>query len=382
MSGNESDQVVWGTYDVYGGSNNVTSGSPLEVLLPPNNLTNVPLGPPVTILGTLLADLKPFYVPVLSGVGLLGNTLASTVLLRSKQHKHAFVHYLAGTCISDTFFLAGLFIMWMSELGIDLYNSPGGCQFLSFLNSVSSFLSLWFMASYAVDLLIRNLWPLQSKYLCTSMRAKIVILSLVSVAIVVYTNLSLTVGVFYFNGLKRCTYHPMFLNNLKWLDLCDAIFNILLPYIAICVIIGLCLIKSGLDTKKHQSSPSAATIITNIDPAELPDPAPSHCILLIFFVLMRLANELFRLKHIIRTVYYINYRLISVDEYHWQQMAQNIFNINYAWKLLLFIVCLPSFRASLRDLIIELPAKIRESCRTQSARNIPIEEPSREPEMV
>lgn len=334
------------TVAVYINSSTTSMGTRMDYNLS-ETLDNVDKSPPHP-LQNLLMDMKLYYIPTLVTVGCIGNIIASLTLLRTSLRYQAWSHYMAASLASDTLFLSGLILVWLAEVDLDVYNVPGGCQFLSFLNNISAFLSLWFVTSYAVDLSISILWPQRTISLSTPLRAKIVILSLVTVAIAVYTNLSLTFGVFTFLGRKRCSPHPMFLTNLQWLSLFDGIFNILIPYIVIFVVIILTAVIRCHAPRGGHSSPSVVNIIQNTTSTATfkKDSALSHGMVLALFLLVRITNEAFRFKHILRMVGFKEYPL-SKNEFYWQQITQYVFYVSFSWKLLVLFVCLSSFRKSL-----------------------------------
>ena len=157
-----------------------------EVVRPPSSSATE------SIIMILIKDLHLFYSPIIIGLGLLGNTLTWLIFLRSRLRGLSSSHYLAAIVIVNTIYLLSLLIQWLSVYGPDLYNRPVWCQFVRFINSTSSFLSVWYLTAFAVDRYICICWPAEASKMCTLMRARIVIISLMCIGIVVYINMTLS----------------------------------------------------------------------------------------------------------------------------------------------------------------------------------------------
>ena len=304
--------------------------------------------PPSTdVREVVLQVLHVYYMPSLMALGAAGNVAVSAILLGSSLRRNSANHYLAAAGVSDAFFLLGLLLLWLENLGLDLYNRKGWCQLISFVNSVCTFLSLWLIVAFAIDRLIVHVLPKRSAKLCTPFRAKIVILSIVVIAVVVYVNISLTVGVVKYGGLSRCMPLPQFMSHLRWLGLIDGMINLTLPYIVLMVILAIilryaCAISGDVDDP-HTHSYVESTPQDNLlhsRPARL---SVMTVLLLATFLVMRLPSEVFRFLHSIRGVTNKFYP-ISQTEYYWQQFSQKIFETSFALKLFLLLAFHPMFR--------------------------------------
>ena len=188
-------------------------------------------------LRAVLYHMRWYFTPTLVIAGILGNTLSILILLTSQLRYVSATHYLVGTAVVNTLYLVSLGLRWLNLFGIDVYNSAGWCQFISFSNSVCEFLSIWYVVSFTVDRYIRSCWIKQAHDMCTPFRAKSVLLSQLLVAIVVYMNISLTVGVVRLRGRPECAPLSIFYHDLRILDTLDIIINVMIPHSAIMVLI-------------------------------------------------------------------------------------------------------------------------------------------------
>jgi len=67
-----------------------------------------------------------------------------------------------------------------------VYNKPGWCQLFSFATYVTSFLSVWFVVSFSFERYLVIQFPMKRHVLCRPRRAKLVVLSFVGLALLLY----------------------------------------------------------------------------------------------------------------------------------------------------------------------------------------------------
>uniref|UniRef100_A0A8D8ACN0 Type-1 angiotensin II receptor n=1 Tax=Culex pipiens TaxID=7175 RepID=A0A8D8ACN0_CULPI len=127
----------------------------------------------------MVADFLTFYyTPILVIVGSIGNILSALVFFNTKLKKLSSSYYLAALGISDTCFLIGLFVTWLSFFGIHIYTREVFCQLFTFSSGLSSFLSVWYVVAFTFERFIVVLYPLKRQSWCTVRRAKLVIVAL------------------------------------------------------------------------------------------------------------------------------------------------------------------------------------------------------------
>ena len=100
-----------------------------------------------TTLLQLLNTLKLCYTPAMIGVGIVSNLLISVVLNRGTMPRVSVTPYLHALALVDVLFLITLMLFWLQTQGIDLYNKGGGCQTLTYISHVCTFLSVWYFAA-------------------------------------------------------------------------------------------------------------------------------------------------------------------------------------------------------------------------------------------
>lgn len=120
-----------------------------------------------------------YYVPVIVLIGSFGNILSVMVFFKSlKLRKLSSSYYLGALAISDTCFLFGLLMQWLNFIDIDVYNRNHFCQFFTYLSNLACFCSSWFVVGFTVERFIAITYPLKHQHVCTTRRAKIVLMTL------------------------------------------------------------------------------------------------------------------------------------------------------------------------------------------------------------
>ena len=304
--------------------------------------------------------IRLYYMPSLIAVGFVGNILAAVVFLATRLRKNAGNHYLAAVAVSDACFLISLMTLWLNTFGIDLYNRRGWCQLISFVNSSCTFLSLWLVVAFAVDRAIVHVMRARAVKLSTPLRAKVVILSIVIIAIVVYVNISLTVGIVKYGGLRRCAPLPRFMTHLRWLGLIDVIINLIIPYTAIVIII-LLVLRTRCVSESNRSDVYIEAAQTENALRRRPARLSWICVIvLLVFIVLRMPSEIFRLLHTIRGLSNKFYPM-SMHVYYWQQISQQVLYLNSGLKIFIYLLFYPSFRRSLAELRFSLKCRLRAS---------------------
>ncbi|XP_058832589.1 growth hormone secretagogue receptor type 1-like [Topomyia yanbarensis] len=129
--------------------------------------------------GYMIGDFLTFYyTPALVVVGSIGNILSVLVFFNTRLRKLSSSYYLAALGISDTCFLLGLFVTWLSFFQVHIYTREVYCQIFTFSSGLSSFLSVWYVVAFTFERFIVVLYPLKRQSWCTVRRAKLIIVSL------------------------------------------------------------------------------------------------------------------------------------------------------------------------------------------------------------
>ena len=318
----------------------------------------------------VLTALHLYYNPVISTVGLLGNTLCIVVLVDNVLCHLSTTHYLIGIAVADSLVLFYQFHQWLTYYKITFYKLGGWCQFITFVKSSSEFLSLWFFVSYVTDRFIGLYFPAREESMCTPTRAKIVLIALTIVAIVVYLNISIMVGLVPYGQDLFCTTLGMFFDTEQRLEKGHVFVNSFLPMTALVVILAiitwkLCTQRGadrsvGLsmnmrDTQcnyaaRRQSRPANETSIRV-------NQTKPFLTVLIAYLLMNLPYEGLKFVHTVKTIHYKT--SITIEPLLWEQIFLYLKYTNCSVNLLLLVLSYASFRKRART----LPSRLKKLCK-------------------
>ena len=95
----------------------------------------------------IIKILKLFYSPVMIWIGIVSNILICLALKKGKMTRMSVIPFLYALALVDIVFLATLMVVWLQTQGVDLYNKGGGCQTLTYVSYVCTFLSVWYYAA-------------------------------------------------------------------------------------------------------------------------------------------------------------------------------------------------------------------------------------------
>ena len=193
--------------------------------------------------------------PIIISVGLTGNAVGSVSLLRvAGLRSRGMGHLLVAICVSDAIFLASLLPTWLGHgygREYDLFNSDGWCELLSLTTMSSNFLSTWFTVALGVERYIavqhsrrqalnvngrenrENLKPTTRPY-CGRTRTRVAIIALTVLAIVVFVNMVVNIGVVNRgDGVSQCAPIPESVDAMRFLNNVDLVVNVIAPNLII-----------------------------------------------------------------------------------------------------------------------------------------------------
>ncbi|XP_066592432.1 thyrotropin-releasing hormone receptor [Prorops nasuta] len=153
--------------------------------------------------------LQLYYTPILVYLGCLGNILSVCVFFCTKLRRYSSSIYLGALAISDTGFLVALFITWLSMVNVRLFNEEGYCQVITYLTTLCSFLSVWFVVAFTVERFIAVRYPLRRQSMCTVARAKTTVGGLVA------TGMFVTCPVLWYSGVMIDPEHNITICGLR-----------------------------------------------------------------------------------------------------------------------------------------------------------------------
>ena len=329
-----------------------TSKITMQLLVDELNVTLNGTDPQLARLANVAVALRTYFRPLLILFGIVGNVTSVAAFSRARFKKHPSVPYLQGLASSDTLFLVVLQVVWMSNFKLDLYNSPGWCQVFTCASQVFNFIPVWIFVAFGVDriLYVRSR-DTYSKW-CTPLRSKVVVYSLLIVAIVVYLNISILSGVT--RNLRNhptCSPLPRFRDQIFLLDKMGAVVNVLVPYSMVCilgVIIGVYYcwygrrVSINVPALKTSSPPNAHW-------ASVERQLVLICLALIMgFVVLTFPSALLRLSVLVATS---KRRDLVMDDHAilWQQVFLHMYFTRFALNFPIYISCSSAFRNNCAD---------------------------------
>lgn len=151
-----------------------------------------------------------YYTPFLCLFGAIGNCLSVAVFyFNASQRNLSSSYYLSALAISDTGFLITVFFMWLESLGVGIITSKFGCPFFMYLSQVTCFLSVYltgkpdqakcmcaiylrnilyfYLVAFTVERFFAVCSPLKRSSVCTVSKAKKVIASLTTLALIAFS---------------------------------------------------------------------------------------------------------------------------------------------------------------------------------------------------
>ena len=178
-----------------------------------------------------------YFMPVLIGGGVIGNSLSLVVFLNTHLKRLSLSVYLAALAISDIGFLLSLLFGWVGGTKFALFHLNGWCQTVVFVSYTTSFLSVWFVVAFTVERYIAICHPFHRPEMCTTGRAKKVVIGLSTFAIAIYSCNFWTTGVRYNvnTNLTTCTPLMEYYHVHLFLTYVDAIVTLFVPFLAIVI---------------------------------------------------------------------------------------------------------------------------------------------------
>lgn len=359
---------------------NVTEPDDVVLLPLPDSNAGVPAGgpplgpppppPPIVVqLQRILSLMQQYYQPSVIGVGFVGNFFAILVCIRSNLSKFSYVNYLIALFIADSCYLFNLLCLWLAEHGVNIYTLGAWCHFVIFLSQSSSFLSLWYLTGFLVDRFIALQMQFWERSLCTTVKAKIIVIGFAMVAIAVFLNISLTVGVIIAPGPKvYCTPLRRFAHSWKILDRMDIFINCMFPYLlSFCIfLVSVCSAhREGLLCNRRRR--------TVLGPHRTPQPIQIYdsdlekgrtCLFLSYafvHLLLNIPSQVIRLMQTF-SMWYNPQQRMNVEHLMWHQFFSNIAHARPAINIFVLLLSYKGFRLAIKFLLIQMCKAFRKGC--------------------
>ncbi len=336
--------------------------------------------PPIAIqLQHVLTLMQMYYTPSIIGIGFIGNFFAILICARSNLSKFSYVNYLMALYIADSCYLFNLLCLWLAENGVNIYKLGAWCHFVIFLSQSSSFLSLWYLTAFLLDRFISLQLHFWERTLCTTVKSKVIVIGFAMIAIAVFLNISLTVGVIIAPGPKVfCRPLRRFFHSWEILGRIDIFINCIFPYIlALCILFVsfVSATKEGILCNRQRR--------TVMGPHRTPQPIQIYdsdlekgrmCLFLSYAVLHLVLNLPSQLIRLVQTfTMWINPDAhVDYVRILWQKVFSHIANARPALNLFILLICYKGFRLAIKFLLIQTCKTLRKgwnnTCRNKDRR--------------
>jgi hypothetical protein len=296
------------------------------------------------ILTKTLYVLFMFVLPVILGVGFIGNLLSFMVFTMTPLKVLSSSVYLAALALADNGFILAYTVTWLPFVNVRIFHQPGWCQTFIYLTYVFSFLSVWYVCAFTIERFIVVFYPLKRYTHCTVRRAQIIVVVCALLSAILYTFTLFTNHSIQINGRAEC--QPMvfqygaFLTTVGYLD---SVLTLFIPFVVIATmnsrIACLMVSRRGVpqrsypelgDSRHLPSSHDPQTKITNmlvvVSTTFIVLNVPSHSIRLFIFCMKVLGKEdtitdtLHLYQHIFQTLFYVNY---AINGFLYAAVGQN-----------------------------------------------------------
>ncbi|KAH9512346.1 hypothetical protein Btru_039250 [Bulinus truncatus] len=205
--------------------------------------------------------------PTICVTAVTGNILAFFVFVSKPLRRTSCSWYLAARSVSDSAFLIGNFLTWLSGTSkLNFFHVEGICQTLVFSGFLFSFLSVWLTVVVTLENYIRICRPFSVQKFCNTLIARNAIIVLVAVGVLLnnyhlWTN-EVVPKEYYNTTLDWCMPQEKIQGFLNVLNIVDTITTLVVPSVLIVVLmvaITFSLIKSLKRQSRLQGVSSRST---------------------------------------------------------------------------------------------------------------------------
>ena len=165
--------------------------------------------------------LRNIWIPMISAVGLIGNSLTLLVFANRKLKHTSSSIFLAALALVDNLFLLNLLLMWIDGVFYNIIRIPMVCELIMFVTYVTGFLSVWFIIGFTTKRYMAICYPIRWKLMFSRFREKLSAAILLALAFLLYNHSFWTIQVLIIGPRYTCvTKLEMlgFLNVITWID--------------------------------------------------------------------------------------------------------------------------------------------------------------------
>lgn len=212
-----------------------------------------------------------YYIPFIISIGLVGNLLSCIVFLNTHLKMRSSSYYLAALATADFGFLIALLFVWLnSQIGWQVFNEDGWCEILVYISAVCSSLSVWLIVAFTVERFIAVQYPLHRPHMCTTRRAKTIVIVLIGLSLICHSYAFFTAGVVHHQGDNEsgtCDLKPQHLEAMRIISIIDTIVSLIFPLILIVVMNTMITRNLFKFSRKFKSTTDNGVTISNQFPS-------------------------------------------------------------------------------------------------------------------
>ncbi|XP_046560815.1 LOW QUALITY PROTEIN: P2Y purinoceptor 1-like [Haliotis rubra] len=300
-----------------------------------------------------------FYgYPVILTIGTLGNVLAYLIFTRTRLKKVSSVQYLAALAITDTGFLWTSFLTPLyGYYKVPIIIQDGLCQFMTFLNYVFTFLSIWYLVALVVERFIGVYWPMKKSTMCTPFRAKLVMSFMAVVAVACYSYVVYFFGPDKIYGILQCMPWKELRIHFENLSKIDTFVIAIIPYGVIVILTALIVIRGC----EYRISASVELFSHQNQNGRTGSQPSAHVTKIVFpvVILTVMSNLPVMILRTAMTIHGVKNPQIA----KWNQVFYVVYIINFAVKFIVYITFSGSFRRRTLEVLKRGYDKIKRACR-------------------
>ena len=191
---------------------------------------------------TAARQFRMYSLVLIVGVGLICNALALRVFLSRYMRQSSHSWYLAALAISDSMVLIRELLIWMKNVAPTIHLTSSSlvvCYLANYIPTACAMFSAWLIVAFTAERYISVRFPLRRMKLCTTKRAKVIILVEFSLSLALSSFIFVTYDISYNHEMKQplCSVKSQFKElNYAFTATTMIVGAIIVPALVICIL--------------------------------------------------------------------------------------------------------------------------------------------------
>ncbi|XP_046552263.1 thyrotropin-releasing hormone receptor-like [Haliotis rubra] len=287
-----------------------------------------------------------YLIPTICFLGIVGNVCSFFVFTLSTFRFLPCSLYLAALAVSDTGFLAALFMAWLTSVMPWVAMAPGLCLTMVYITYVCSFLSAWYVVLMMVERFVVVCHPLKAPRYVTKKRSRMAVGLVTAFALILYLHsfLSTYVNVTVYG--PSCSAREQYMKFNAIFTYIDSLVTFVVPFTAIVVLnIRIILTVRNFRLKHH---PLHMYCMHQSEPGVLTQAQVRSTKMLVLvssiFVVLYLPSHAIRMYLLVRVLVRNDHWMYDHTTVLAQQICQFPYFINFAVDFLVYSITSKNFR--------------------------------------